>query len=359
MSADVALSGSPPSRWSRLLAGDSGADYFHTPVWTETTARYLPGGRPVWLTLCRDGQLLGGLSAVVHGSVFRRTHSGPHGCSGGPLVSPDLDQAQAARVVTALLDALLEVRGAGLASCGVALNPVHEQRWGKLLASLGGWRRQDNRAAVIPLPDEEGLLVAQLRRSKRKERDRALRRGVTAAVSDDPEDLASYHRLHVDASNLWGVPAQPLDLLGDLIAAPADATGGAAWFVCVRCEGEVIGGHLNLQRGDWVTAWNGVTDPTRARTLYPATLAVWADMVEAQRRGARWLDLGASGGSASLGFFKEGFGAEIRHRGWYVADTRLARLVRGLRGIVGRRDSLVGGRRLHDPSAPVAQDGGT
>lgn len=343
----------PPASWPGLLAADPAADYFHTPFWTRITAAHLPGGRPLWLTARRGEEILGGLAAVVHGGRFRRVHSGAHGCSGGPLIPADLEPDLADATATALLTALLTARGGGLATCGVALNPLHEERWGASLQTLGRFRRQDNRAAVIHLPDDTDELAACLRRSKRKERDRALRRGAVAEVSGDPRDLEAYHRLHVAACARWKVPAQPLGLLRDLLEAPAGEDGAAAFFVCVRCEGRVAGGHLNLHRGPWVTAWNGVTDPAFARTHYPATLAVWADMVEARRRGARWLDLGASGGQGSLEFFKEGFGAQDRARGWYVADTPAVRLARKLRGLVsgGHDDS---GARWHDE--PVPQD---
>ena len=357
MAVEIKTSGSPPAAWSDLLIADSGADYFHTPAWTEIAARHLPGGRPLWLTARLDGRLCGGLAAVAHGGRFARVHASAHGCSGGPLLDPDLDAARATGVTAALLDALPAVRGGGLATCGVALNPVHEERWGALLAADRRFRRQDNPAAVIPLQGGTEVLEACLRRSKRKERDRARRRGAVADVSRDPADLAAYHRLHMAASALWGVPAQPLALLRDLLEAPAGPAGGTAWFVCVRYEGRVIGGHLNLQRGAWVTAWNGVTDPAFARTHYPATLALWTDMVEAQRRGARWLDLGASGGSASLEFFKEGFGAVVRDRGWYVADTPPVRLLRRMRSAMGRQDSMVGGRRWHDDPLSDGRDG--
>ena len=348
VSVPVAVRSSPPEDWNALLDADPGADFFHTPAWTLATARHLVGGRPLWLTVHREGRLLGGLAAVAHGGRFARLHSSPHGCSGGALLDPDLDAAESDAVHDALVDELLRRRGGLLATCGVALNPVHEQSRGRRLAGDRRFRRQDNPAAVVPLNGTESDLEARLRRSKRKERDRSLRRGAEAGVSKDPADLAAYHRLHLAASRLWGTDPVPLDLLTELVASGPEAGGGQAYFVCVRCEGRVIGGHLNLHRGDWVTAWNGVTDPAFARTHYPATLAVWTDLVEAQRRGARWLDLGASGGRASLDFFKDGFGAEARDRGWYVADTPAARLVRALgRALPGRRTAST--RRWHDP----------
>lgn len=355
-SVQVEAGSAPPGEWGALLDSDPGADFFHTATWTLAAARHLAGGRPLWLTAHRDGRLLGGMAAVAHGGRFARLHSSAHGCSGGVLLDPDLPPDLAAAVHDALMEELLRRRGSFLATCGVALNPVHEAGHGARLAGDPRFRREDNPAAVVPLAGDVTDLEARLRRSKRKERDRSLRRGAEAGVSRDPADLAAYHDLHLAACRLWGTEPVPLELLVDLAGPDGDAGGdGEAYFVCVRCEGRVIGGHLNLHRGDWVTAWNGVTDPAYARTHYPATLAVWTDLVEAQRRGARWLDLGASGGRASLEFFKDGFGAETRDRGWYVADTALVRLLRTLgRARPGRRGGEA--RRWHDPPAEASPE---
>ena len=117
------------------------------------------------------------------------------------------------------------------------------------------------------------------------------------------------------------------------MAAPAGGDGGSAFFTCVKWEGRVIGGHLNLHRGAWVTAWSGVTDPELARTHFPSTLAVWGDVEEACRRGALWLDLGASDGLATLAEFKRTLGAATRERGWYLAERAPRRLLRRLAGL--------------------------
>ena len=93
----------------------------------------------------------------------------------------------------------------------------------------------------------------------------------------------------------------------------------------------MIGGHLNLHYGDRVIAWNGVTDPALARTHFPATAAIWGDLVESCARGARWLDLGGSGGVIRLEDFKRSFGAREQERGWYTSDAPALSLLRSLR----------------------------
>ena len=297
----------------------------------------MPGSRPLWLGVRADGRLLGGLAALATAGRLGRLDSGPDGTAGGPLVRADLPAAEAEAVARTLFEALVGVRGGALRGCGVALNPGHEERWGALLAADPHWRRRSVPAAVLDLEGGPEAVAARLRKSKRNERNRSLRRGCEVGVSTEGEDLAAWHRLHVRAARHWGTQPLALGLLQDLVAQPTGRDGGSAFFTCVKCEGRVIGGHLNLHRGPWVTAWSGVTDPDLARTHFPSTLAVWGDVEEACRRGARWLDLGASSGLATLADFKRTLGAVPRERGWYLAERAPRRLLRRFGGPAPRR----------------------
>ncbi len=329
----VLASSEPPADWSGLLAADPAADACHCPFWITTLARHRPGSRTLWLSARRDGRLLGGLAALTTDGRLGRLDSGPDGTAGGPLVRADLPPAEAAAVARALVEALIAARRGLLRGCGIALNPLHEARWGALLGADSRWRRRPVPAAVLDLEGGPEAVAARLRKSKRNERNRGLRRGCEVAVSRDPQDLAAWHELHARAARHWGTLPLAPGLLQDLLAAPAGADGGSAFFTCVKCEGRVIGGHLNLHRGTWVTAWSGVTDPDLARTHFPSTLAVWGDVEEACRRGALWLDLGASDGLATLADFKRTLGAVTRERGWYLAERAPRRLLRGLAGL--------------------------
>ena len=352
----VEVRSTPPTDWADLVAADPAADYFHTAAWTDIVARHLPGGQPVWLVAREGNELVGGLAAVGHGVRVRRVHSSAFGCSGGPLVAGGVSPERAAAACDLLVDTLAGQRRGILASCAVSLNPQHEERWGARLAAAARFRRADAPAAVVSLADGPEAVAARMRKSKRNERNRGLRRGVEFLVTRDPADLAAFHRLHVSAARAWGLPVVPLALLQELVDRGEGAEGGSAYFVAVRCAGRIVGGHLNLHLGETVTAWHGVTEPSLARTHFPATVAVWGDVIEACRRGARRLDLGGSSGLASLESFKRGFGAERRDRGWYVADTRSLRLLRRLRDLWRRGGD--GRRRWHD-GATGAPGGGT
>jgi len=346
----VSVHDTVPAAWAGLLASDSRADYFHTAHWLQSAAVHQTGIRSRWLLAADQGRVLGGLALAE-----RRTASGPlpwlrslrldsslDGTSGGPIISEALSPADQSAVFQALTAHLTTLRTGPLGIATVSLNGGHEAAFAAQLTGRPGWRRQDIPAAVIPLDGGPDHVSAHLmKKSKRNERSRALRRGCEVFASRDASLLEAYYPIYLQASSAWGQAPTPLAFLQALLADPADRV----FFTCVRLEGRVIGGHLNLHHGRRVIAWNGVTDPAFARSHFPATLAVWGDIVEACRRGAAELDLGASGGVVSLAGFKQHFGAREERRGFYRHPAPLRALAMRWREKGGGSGD---GRRWHD-----------
>lgn len=358
----VGVAEAAPADWHVLLAADPAADYPHTAHWNESFCTNRSGARQLWWTVRRDGQLVGGQVAVLTPSFRRlggvlplhRLDSSVEGTSGGPLLHPDLAATTQDDLFTHLTGDLLVRRPSGLATAAIALNPLSESRFGHLLAPTAGWVRQDSPTAMVPL--RGGLEVVEKQRmvmNKRNERNRALRRGTEVFATREADLLAAYYPIYEQASSHWGVVPAPLGLLQDLLADPQDQV----FFTCVRYEDQVIGGHLCLHQGDRVFAWNGVTDPTFARTHFPATLCFWGDLVEACRRGAKWLDFGASGGVNSLAGFKKYFGAELMERGFYVNDSSGLKSLRRFGNLAGRARQGASGR-WHDGATGKPRAGG-
>ena len=341
----IVIQATPPGAWETLLAADSRADYFHTTHWLESICRCHDGVSPLWILADSSGHLVGGLGVAVRaGRIRTRLDSSMDGTSGGPVIDEDLTTNIQREVFTTLLDRLDELRKGPLGIATVSLNKGHEAAFGDLLAARSGWRRRDVPAAVIPLIGGPGHIEANLmKKNKRNERNRGLRRGCEVFATDDVSLLDAYYPIYQQANETWGLTPTPLAFLRALLADPLDRV----FFTCVRVEGQVIGGHLNLHLGGRVMAWNGVTDPAYARSHFPATVAVWGDIVEACRRGAGGLDLGASGGVVSLSSFKQYFGAREEVRGFY---SHPAPLFAGLDFLRTRlRGSRTGGaRRWHD-----------
>jgi Acetyltransferase (GNAT) domain len=333
---NLQIGGNPPADWDDLLRSDPDADFFHTSSWTGAVSRCYREKTSLWLTVRLGDRLAAGM-AVVHtdGRWVDLLESSIQGTSGGPLIARDLPVDLAGSLFLLLVDHFHQLRSGLLGSLSLSLNPGHESRFGNLLADDSRWVRHDHPTAVVSL--EGGFDAVQGGRrkmTKRKERNRAEKRGVAVTISQDPALLAEYYPIYERACGNWGIEPTPVSLLQDLLSGPSDEPeqvgdqAGEAFFTCVTLEGTVIGGHLNLCYGDRVVAWNGVTDPRYGRRYFPATAAIWADLEESCRRGARWLDLGGSGNDTKLEEFKSHFGACEQVRGWYTSDTFALRVLR-------------------------------
>ena len=278
----------------------------------------------------------------------RRYESSLEGTTGGPLIAGDLESAEQEHVFGLLVDALSGLELGPLGTCAMVLGPVREERFRPLMRNRTEWVRTDAPTAAVSLDGGiEQVEKSRLVRTKRNERNRGLRRGVEVFSTDDVALLREYYGIYERASRHWGIEPSPLELLESLLMDPS----GRVFFICVRFEGKVIGGHLNLHYGDRILAWNGVTDPALSRSHFPGTLCFWGDLVEACLRNAAWLDMGGSGGVGSLVGFKKYFGAELQMRGLYVRDSKAAGILRKGRDLWRRRPGTGSTVRWHDAVA--------
>jgi CelD/BcsL family acetyltransferase involved in cellulose biosynthesis len=348
----------PPPDWDELQAADPDCEYSQTRYWCQTVAAEVPAAGGVWLTARRAGRLVAGLSAVTRHVrrpvlglpvAFDRCDASFEGTSGGPLFAPALDTPQRKELFGLLVDRLGRLRHGVLGSCALVLSPGQERDFRPLMSGRRGWVRHDALTAAVPLAGGiEEVAKTRMVTNKRNERNRAQRRGVEHFITTDRALVAEYYPIYEEAARHWGVAPPPLGLLQALVADP----GGGVFFTCVRLEGKVIGGHLNLHHGERVLVWNGVTDPAYARDYFPATMCMWGDLEEACRRGAAWLDMGGSAGVDTLQGFKRFFGAELQMRGLYFHDAPTAALAKRTRGYLGRlrRGGTAG--RWHDRVRP-------
>ncbi len=317
-SPEVVVGETPPPGWLDLVAHAPEATFFHLPVWTEALVRTVPGCAPLWLAATRDDRLVGGMVGVARRrGVLRRLASHFEGTAGGPLVKTALPADQRRDVARALLAAWTRLaRRPTVVAAEMILPPASDAAW-RAEALAAGWRRRDLTAAVLPLTG--GVAAVEygvFPKNRRNERNRSRRRGCVAGVATDAAPLDEYYPIYRAAARRWGVTPAPRQLLVELLT----RSGGAAFLSWVRWEGRLIGGHLCLHHRDDVTAWLGATASAH-NDKFPATLLVWTDIEEACRRQALRLDLGGSGGSASIARFKELLGAHAEVRGHYTVAS--------------------------------------
>jgi CelD/BcsL family acetyltransferase involved in cellulose biosynthesis len=309
----VSVTDSAPPEWDEFLQACPNSQFFHTPLWTKITCRYFSGSHPIWLFARWQGMIRGGMVAVRRRrGLFLHLASHLEGTTGGPLLSPELSTSEKQEVFTELMEHYTGLGGGIRGILTTTLPSDLDQRFRPLLEDRG-WHRREVVAAVMSLTGGiDHVEMHVLKKNRRNERNRSLKRGCQPGVTNDPEILAEYYPIYHAAALRWGVKIIPLGLLRDLFVEGA----GQVFLAFVRYQGRVIGGHFNFHWGDRVTAWNGATLPEH-NDKFPATLLIWTDLVEACRRGATWLDLGGSGGITKLANFKKLLGAEERIRGHY------------------------------------------
>lgn len=315
---------SAPPDWADFIAACPDSHFFATPLWTRAICRYWSGTTPIWLTARRDRQLVAGMVALhLRRGPFGRLVSHFEGTQGGPLVAADLLSPQQDSLFQDLVQAYAALRRGATLEATLTLGAGREARFGALLPQKA-WQRREVPTAVMPLAG--GLKHVEmhvLKKNRRNERNRSLKRGCRYEVTADPEKLAAYYPIYRAAAQRWQITPVPQSLLHQLLVEGE----GRVFLTLVSLQEQVIGGHLNVHWGDRVTAWNGATLPEHDDN-FPATLLIWADLEEACRRGARWLDLGGSGRRRKLADFKRLLGAKVEVSAHYQLETDLVRIWR-------------------------------
>ncbi len=324
----VRQAAAPPEAYDAWVAGSAHATFFHTRFWMDAVCRHAPGAAPLWLVAQEEGQPVGVMPAVQRRRGPWRMLAAHHdGAAAGPLCALHLAAARQDAAAAALLAAFGRLaRGARTLAATLVLPAAADARWGAA-AAAAGLDRRSLAAAVLPLAG--GLAEVEMhvfKKNRRNERNRALRAGCVAGVTQDPAVLDEYYPIYAAAAARWRIRPAPLPLLRFLLAEGR----GTVFLAWVRHGGRLLGAHLCFHHGTEVIAWNGATRPEES-ARFPSTLLIWADLQEACARGALRLDLGGSGGIGSLLRFKQLLGARAEERGLYRAASPLYGLWERLR----------------------------
>lgn len=326
-----------PPVWHMLMAGASTIGFTHRPLWTDSLCSHLSGRRGLWLLVETDGEPLGGLALIeTRRGPFRVIEGHYDGTCASPLLVDGLGEDLEKCIVAMLMSELSRLGcSASVLTTALHLPPAWDDILRDDLPALG-FTRRDLNVAVIPL--DQGLAHVEqkiLKKNRRNERNKALRRGAVTGISKDPAVIDEFYPLYLDATRRWGADPIDRDLLTDLLA----VGNGSIFCTTVHVEDALIGMYFNIVDGDTVTAWLAVTDPTYNKEFFPSTLLVWATLEEAHNLGAAWFDLGAHGGQAGVANFKRLLGAHEIIRGSYVRHSPGGLAWRALRRLRRRRQS--------------------
>jgi hypothetical protein len=321
-SIELVASPAPRDTWREVVAQDPEALPSQTPEWVDT----LP---PRWADASRIYVAGDGRRVVVpmarnrHGRhVVQIAGSYPHGLGyGGAIadggVTPDL-----------LSSVVAELDREPHTSLTVWPNPVQAARWDAAVPTA--WSRVTRRAHVVDLEGGIDAVWARMPGNGRRGVRKAENAGVTVETDTSGALLPTFFQLFAESQARWAAASHEPVWLARWRARHDSV---ATW----RCISSALAGRCSVS----VAFWNGspvasiivlhrpnahYTHGAMRKELagrsYANYALHWQAITDAVARGARSYHLGESGTSASLGRFKEQFGA----RGHDYAEYRDERI---------------------------------
>ncbi|MCP4144978.1 MAG: GNAT family N-acetyltransferase [bacterium] len=311
------------------MASKSDAHYFQGSSWSSAISNNYHGCDAVWITAFQGDEPVGGMAFVsVTRAIFTQLYSNYEGTFGGPFCLSTLSDEEKSRVNSMLLEEFAKLSSVKKVIASTVCTSSAEA--GSILTSAGFEKQPFTGASISLVDGYNHVEMNVIKKNRRNERNRSLKRGCTTGVTTDPKIIDEYYPIYLRATNRWGSIPVPEQLLKDLLA----DSGGSAFMSWVRLDGKLIGGHLNFSAGGIVTAWNGATD-LELKDIFPASVLIFTDVEEACSRGCALLDLGAHGGVDGVEQFKRMFGAESDHRIMFSKKTMIKRIYDKLKSVTG------------------------
>jgi len=309
------------------MASKSDAHYFQGSSWSSAISSNYPGCDAVWITAFQDDAPVGGMALIcVTRAMFTQLYSNYEGTFGGPFCLTTLSDEEKSRVNSMLLEEFVKLSSGIKVIASTVCTSSFEA--GNILTSAG-FEMQHFTGASISLDDGYNHVEMNvIKKNRRNERNRSLKRGCTTGVTNDPKIIDEYYPIYLKATRRWGTKPVSEQLLKDLMAYSNDE----AFMSWVRLDGKLIGGHLNFSAGGIVTAWNGATD-LELKDVFPASVLIFTDVEEACSRGCTLLDLGAHGGVEGVEQFKRMFGAGSDRRIIFTKKTAIKRMYDKLKSV--------------------------
>lgn len=298
------------------MAADPCATAAHRWRLCSVLAQTLPAMESRFVAVEREGRLVGGASVVIERRAgFHWIHSLPFLLPGAPLAAKGARGEVDAAVARSLAALQRELRAVGGEwSLYRVLEPPPASA---AIEAVSGETRMEEAAVV----DLAGGLDAAWSRMERKTRQ-AIRgaRSAGLAFAEEPEALPEAYALYVRQARSWrGHRPRPAELSRRLLSPPtatgegsgAGASGAEAPLArlfTVRDARGLLSAVLALDHPrELMPWWSGTHPDARGRD---AAVLLLASVVEwAARAGRARVNLGGSGGLATVAAFKRALGA--------------------------------------------------
>ncbi|MFH1865022.1 MAG: GNAT family N-acetyltransferase [Candidatus Eisenbacteria bacterium] len=314
--ADVA-----PGEWSRLVAEDEAATFFHTLEWSDVLTSTLPGFRSAHLSASDGGELLALLPVLSRPRLQATTlESMAFGTFGGPVLGAGAPANAASALLAEFVSAAASLR-VGLAQLVDRSGRVGE-------SDLPGFERVDDRVQVVRLDAGYDELKTRFKPSARNKIRKAVKAGVVIRRAESEADFLAYHAVLEECSREWSIRPRPGPEFFSALSR-LDAEAVQMWLAVQ--DGDVLAGDLNFALHGTVMNWGNVSTDA-AKSLAPNNLLHANAVEQGVLDGHHTYDLGSSGGIAGVRAFKSSFGTVdipvrrfVLEKSWYRAARKAAR----------------------------------
>jgi len=316
------VTGATPSEWDSHWQAAPHATFFESRQWAQVWASYAPNtSSNAWLVEFSDGTtiVIPFVTESRLGGRVRLSRMSPADTYGGWLAPRDLGDLCASLVRRLIERELGNIRW--------VVNPF-------LLASTGESLLPDATSHTLALDLSHGFDACRRRWSKghRSAATKAAREGVTVRQAASQDDWRAYFEIYSESLKRWGRRASsryhwPLfEALSRL-----DPTLVRLWVAMV--DDQMAAGALCLYHPNQVAYWHGAA-LERHFPLRPTNLLMQAAIQDACLTGAKWFDLGPSGGHQGVERFKVGFSPTSLGFGVIDRSTAMVASIRAVRRVV-------------------------
>lgn len=284
------------AEWQTFDALHPAPTFFARPAWAMALSETEPGTEPVLLriragrdravllpALCEQRSLIG----LRHLNAFPL---GGYSC----FMHEDGTVADAQSAQRAVKEALRFAHS-------ISVTP-----W-PLGPDLGGRPAATHETGVIDLSNGLEAALANVDGCYRRMAGQAERRGVTCAVSHEPDAAQTYYDLLCESAKRWGIP-EPVRRK-PLIEALVRYGGKDVEIWFARAEGKAIAGGIVFYGSTEFFFWSAAMLAEYGR-LRPSNALNFALLRAASLRGMQWYNLGSSEGLPGVARFKRDLGAQ-------------------------------------------------
>ncbi len=173
------------------------------------------------------------------------------------------------------------------------------------LEQLGLQKIQEYRSFLIDLKGGEKTTWRRITSSTRRAITRSERDGVEIREATSPEDVKSYHQLHLASSHEHGSPAHSLRFLTQMYARLTPH--GQMRILLARHKDLDLAGLLLLRHGETVHYWQSAL-PSKYRSLNPFHALLWKALIDSAEEGYAEFDLGRTRSGTGVYRFKRTWG---------------------------------------------------